>query len=54
MVNYSLSGDFQEFRFVYVLLRVPDMLSRERKKTQPNALEICPPELYLLPYSALV
>lgn len=41
MANYGLSGDFQEFRFVYEPFRVPDMLSRKRKKTKLNAIGIC-------------
>lgn len=32
-VNCGLSGDFHELRFVYLLLRVPDILSRKRKRT---------------------
>lgn len=41
MANCDLSGDFQEFRFVYGPFRVPDMLSRKRKKTKLNAIGIC-------------
>lgn len=48
MVKYGLSRDFLEFRSIYELLGVLDILSRKRKKIVSCPRDL-PPELYLLP-----
>lgn len=51
MVKCGLYRDFQEFRCIYELFRVLDMI-RKRKKTVSGPIDL-PQELYLLPLASV-